>query len=456
MVQYLCQEIIAHGESFVALSVKGTNLLIVWFTVTFFSGFLLANPVLICASFIPLFVYLMALLTAPSETQIKKIGLPSSARNDELVHVKIEGKIGGGLGAVVIHDEIPKPFQLIEGTNYKIISKEFKNKEFSFSYKMRCTKCGIYVLQTGWETRHILGLHQSQFSTTQEIQQLRVFPVLPKIRRVRLPTPKSKRIQPSGSVADIGPLSTDFKEIRSYFYGDPFKIINWKASARAAGRGGDFPLVNEYEREGKLAIWLFLDSSPGLAIGTSIDNALEYCIRGAYVLSYSFLSKGYSLGMYIYNHRGETFHADLGKKQFIRIAEELLKLCSPKAGLELFWDEGLLKAVERNRKYLLSQCPRVVVITHLTLENWSDILAGTKRILAYRRRREQPSVILINVLPYRFISASSDEAMFAARVFEETSRSLSSRLRDSGLIVLDWEPRNESMENLLLNTLRIR
>ncbi len=456
MAQYLCQETIARGESFVTLSTKGTNLLIVWSAVTFFSGFLLANPVLICASFIPLFVYLMELLTTSSKMQIKKTGLPSSARNGELIHVRIEGKIAGGLGAAVIHDEIPKPFQLVEGTNYKIVSKEFDDKKFDFSYKMRCTKCGSYVLGTGWETRHILGLHQSQFSTAAEIQQLRVFPVLPKIRKVRLPAPKSKRIQPSGSVADIGPLSTDFKEIRSYFYGDPFKIINWKASARAAGRGGDFPLVNEYEREGKLAIWTFLDSNPELAIGTSIDNALEYCIRVAYVLSYCFLSKGYSLGMYIYNHRGETLHADLGKKQFIRIAEELLKLCSPKAGLELFWDEGLLKAVERNRKYLLNQCPRVVVITHLTLNNWSDILAGTKRIMAYRRRREQPSVILINVLPYKFISTSSKWTMFAAKVLDETSRSLSSQLRDSGLTVLDWEPRNESVENVLLSTLRMK
>ena len=398
----------------------------------------------------------MEVLTSPSKVQIKKVGLPSSARNDETIQVRIEGKISGGVGAVVVHDEIPEPFQLVEGTNYKVVSKEFKDKEFSFSYKMRCTKCGNYVLGTGWETRHIFGLHQSRFSTAEEIEQLRVFPVLPKIRRVRLPTPKSKRIQPSGSVADIGPLSTDFKEIRSYFYGDPFKIINWKASARAAGRGGKFPLVNEYEREGKLAVWLFLDSNPELTIGTSIDNALEYCIRVAYVLSYCFLSKGYSLGMYIYNHRGETFHADLGKKQFIKITEELLKLCSPKAGLELFWDEGLLKAVERNKKYLLTHSPRAIVITHLTLNNWSDILTGTKRILAYRRRRERPSIVLINVLPYKFILKSSSWEMFAARVLDETSRSLSNQLRDSGLTVLDWEPRDEGVESVLLSTLRAR
>lgn len=397
----------------------------------------------------------MGAFIAPPEVQIKKIGLPSSAILGEIIEVKIAGKVTGGPGAVVICDEVPEPFQLVEGSNFEVVSKEFKEKAFSFSYKIRCTKCGTYRLGVGWEARHILGLTQTQVSI-EETGQLRVFPVSPKIRRMKLPLRTTQRIHPSEGIAKIGPLSTDFKEIRNYFYGDPFKIINWKASARAAGRGKLYPLVNEYEREGKLSIWLFMDANPDLRVGTSFENALEYGIRAAYSVSYYFLSKGYSLGMYIYNHQGETLHSDTGKEQFIKIAKNLLRLTPPKAGLQVFWDEGFSKAVKRNQRCLITQSPAIVIITHVTPSNWGDLLNGLRRILVYRRRRRQPNILLINILPYEIIPKVNSWEIFAAKMLDVASRSFSNQLRNLGVTVLDWDPRKESMEFTLLSTIRLR
>ena len=434
---------------------KETGLLLTGFTIIFFSGFLLANSILICASFIPLFIYFIGASIAPPEVQIKKTGFPSSVRLGEIIEVKIAGKITGGPGAVVICDEVPEPFQLVEGSNYKVVPKGFKEKVFSFSYKIRCTKGGNYRLGVGWETRHILGLTQIQVSID-ETRQLKVLPISPKIRRMKLPLRISRRIHPSEGIAKIGPLSTDFKEIRNYFYGDPFKIINWKATARAAGRGKGYPLVNEYEREGKLSIWLFLDANPDLKIGTSIENALEYGTMVAYSLSYYFLNKGYSLGMYVYNHKGEALHFDTGKKQFIRIVDMLLRLAPPKAGLQVFWDEGFSKAVERNWEYLISQFPRIVIITHVSPSNWDDLLNGLRKILVYRRRRRQANILLINILPYEIIPKVNDLEIFAAKMLDVTSRNLSNRLRNLGVTVLDWNPKKESIEIALLSTIRLR
>jgi len=249
-------------------------------------------------------------------------------------------------------------------------------------------------------------------------------------------------------------LSTDFKQIRNYIYGDPFKIINWKASARAAGWGKLYPMVNEYEREGKLSIWLFLDADPALRIGTSIENALEYGIKAAYDISYYFLSKGYSLGMYVYNNRGETFYPDTGKKQFIKIADGLLKLTPQKVGLHVFWDEGFSEAVERNRRRVITQSLGIVVITHVTPSNQDDFLNGMRKILAYRRR--QPNISIINILPYDIIPKVDNWEIFAAEMLDVTSRSFSNRLRNLGLTVLDWNPRNENMETTLSSTIRLR
>jgi len=443
---------------FRALITKETLWLLKAFIIIFFAGFLLANAVLVCASFIPLFIFFMGIFIAPLEVQLKKTGLPSSARLGEVIEVKIAGKITGGPGAVVICDEIPEPFQLVEGSNYEVVSKGFKEKVFSVSYKIRCTKCGNYRLGIGWETRHILGLVLTQVSCvpSHETAQLRVFPALPKIRKMKLPMRMTQRTRPREGIAKIGPLSTEFKEIRDYFYGDPFKIINWKASARAAGMGKLYPMVNEYEREGKLSVWLFLDANPTLRIGTSIENTLEYGVRAAYSLSYYFLSKGYSLGAYIYSHRGETFHFDAGKKQFIKIAEGLLRLTTRKSGLDVFWDEGFSEAVERNRKYMITRSPAIVVITHATSSNCDDLLNGLRRILIYKRRRRQPDITVINVLPYDIFPKVDNWERFAARMLDVASRSFSNRLRNLGLTVLDWNPRKENVETTLLSTIRLR
>ena len=437
------------------LTAKQTNLLLTEFAIIFFFGFLLANSILICASFIPLFIYIAAVLITPTKLQIKKTGLPSSTRLGEIIEVKIAGKLTGGPGAVIIHDEIPDPFELVEGSNYKVVSKGFKEEAFSFSYKIQCTKCGNYGLGIGWETRHILGLTLTQVSVG-EISQLRVLPALRRIRKIKFPIRTTRRICPSGSAAKIGPLTTDFKEIRNYSYGDPFKIVNWKASARAAGWGKRYPLVNEYEREGGLSIWLFLDADPKLRIGTSIVNTLEYGIRAAYSISYYFLSKGYSLGMYIYNHRGEIIHSDVGKKQFIKVSQSLLKLTPPAAGLQVFWHEGFSKAVERNRRYLITRSPSIVIITHVTASNWSDLQEGFRKILAYKRRRIPSDVLVINILPYSLVPKVNEWEMIAAEMLDVTSRCFSNGLRNLGLTVLNWDPTKESIGNMLLRTARLR
>jgi uncharacterized protein (DUF58 family) len=454
LARSLCPKTIVVGD-FVSSISKEKRLLLTWFSVTFFSGFVLANSILICVSFIPLFIYLVGFFIAPIRIEVRKEGLPSVARLDEAIQVRIIGKLTGGLGAVVIFDEVAAPFQLVEGSNYMVVCKKIRANSFDFSYRIRCTKCGSYFLGLGWETMHILGLFSGEVST-ERTRQLRVFPELPKVDRIRLPPRRTLRFQPGGSIARIGPLSTDFKEIRNYSYGDPFKFINWKASARAAGLGKQGLLVNEYEREGKQTIWLFLDSNPDLNIGTSAENVLQYTVRFAYIISYLFLSRGYSLGMYIYNRQGEAFHSDSGKGQFLKIADGLLKLASMKAGLQVFWNEGFAGAVERNQGYLVAQSPGIVVVTHIVPSNWNDLLVGLRKILSYRRLRKLSNVTVINILPYGVLSASSNLEMRAAEMLSETSKASSNKLRDLGFTVIDWDLKKDSQEAILLKTIRSR
>jgi hypothetical protein len=160
--------------------------------------------------------------------------------------------------------------------------------------------------------------------------------------------------------------------------------------------------------------------------------------------------------MYVYNHHGENIYFDVGKKQFIKIAEKLLKLIPRNVGLQVLWDEGFSEAVERNQKYLITRSPGIVIITHVTSSNWNDLLNGLRKILVYKRRRRQLDIMLINILPYDFIPKVNNREIFAGKMLDVASRSFSNRLRNLGVTVLDWNPRKQSMEITLLSTMRLR
>ena len=440
---------------FLAPRISEDRLFVSGFALIFFLGLLLANPILISASVIPLLVHFLLVFIAPPKVEIQKIDLPSSAGVDETAEVRITGKITGGPGAAVVYVEVPEVFQLVEGSNYMVVSKGFDEKTFDFGYKIKCTKHGYFRLGVGTESRHVLGLTLKGFSF-KESASLMVLPTLPRVRKIRVPLRMKLRTHPSGSIAKIGPLSTDFKEIRDYSFGDPFKIINWKATAKAARRREMYPMVNEYEREGKLAIWLFLDGSPDLRIGTSVKSTSEYSVWLAYSLSYYFLSKGYSLGMSIYNHRGEKLHFDTGRKQFFKVVEKILKLTTSQEGLDVAWDFGFSRNVERNRSWLTTQATGIIVITHVTPSNWADLQDGLRRMMIYGKGKAKNNVLLINVLPYGIVPKTSDLEVFASDMLDTASRSLSKKLRYAGLTVLEWDPTEENVEAALLSTTRMR
>lgn len=117
-------------------------------------------------------------------------------------------------------------------------------------------------------------------------------------------------------------LGGELRELRDYSPGDPFKLIAWKASARAPlGR----LLVRDLDRETLLTHYLLLDIGASMREGppghTKLDHALELCQHYARAV----LEGGDSVGLitydgYIYSHlppRG-------GAAQRLRLTERLL------------------------------------------------------------------------------------------------------------------------------------
>ena len=283
-----------------------------------------------------------------------------------------------------------------------------------------------------------------------EEYDLTVSPKIFNVRRIRGIPGIAASPFPVLDMAKLGVATTDFREIRNYVYGDPVKNINWKATARNSSPQS-WPLVNEYEVEGKKAVWLFLDASGILEVGTDIENAFEYCLEAANSILYFFLDRGYRVGMYVFNNSDVLYYPDTGKKQFIKISRELIGLKSEKK-----YDEFPI-AVEKCRRYILGYNPLCVIVTGLDNRFSDSIINGTKKlkVLRGRQKRKLP-VIIINIAGYNIITARNDFESNSPVIMNLITRPRIMQLRRLGASVLDWNPRKVSFGTALLSLMKVR
>ncbi|TRM89955.1 DUF58 domain-containing protein, partial [Sulfolobus sp. B1] len=153
---------------------------------------------------------------------------------DEL-KVKVNVNLEKGFGLIIFRSPpIPKTqmaegFELVKGTNVHVIFKGFKRVNKDFEYTLKALKRGVYPLdKVEYTFYHPFGAHEiikDSINIKEEVK------VLPKIKIIyRIPNNiKPKEAFPRFSPSKVGPYSTDFKSIRKYEIGDPYKFINWKA-----------------------------------------------------------------------------------------------------------------------------------------------------------------------------------------------------------------------------------
>jgi uncharacterized protein (DUF58 family) len=432
------------------LSLRSTKFIALFFGLLL-AGLAFGNMAVLIMSLVPLSLMLAGLLTEPPEqVKVSEGKLPATIWIGDIVEINREVAVDGGFGIVTLYQELPPHFSLVEGNNLRIMRKSWGKSVFNFSFKIRCAKRGHYILPpVRWETRHALGMTQAYYGVTGEPRELLVQPRILNIRRIRGITGIATSPFPVIDVAKMGVATTDFREIRDYVYGDPVKNINWKATARQVAQGKVWPLVNEYEVEGKKSVWIFLDAASYLEVGTNIENSFEYCLEAANAITYYYTDRGYRVGMYIYNDGGRLFYPDAGKKQFLRISRELIKLdTSPKTN-------EFPQAIEKCRRYLLGYNPLCVIVTRLDTKYSGDVLRGvTKlRLLRGRRTRKLP-VMVVTVPGYNIIPRLNEYDDNSAMLLQMETRPQVQQIRRMGASVLEWNPRQEHFSTALLRQVK--
>ncbi len=415
------------------------------------AGLFLENPVLIYISLVPLFLVVSGfLLSQPTSIQIKRHDIKSSCYTGETIEIETDVTVNDGSGFLILRDVIPKHFEIVEGSNFKILWKGFKPKKDTFRYAVKCTKRGVYCFEElDWEFRHALRLRQTVVGKCRDkkelIVQLRTVP----LRRIRNTKTLSRLPLPLGSLAKSGITTTDFKEIREYSPGDPYKNINWKVTAQRSNGLFLQPFVNEFEKEGKKFVWIFMDGSKSMGSqGSVISNAFENAIAAVNSLSQYYLERECFVGVYIYSKKPRTILPDIGRKQRFKISKELL-------GVEMAEAESLRRSVQMCRSYLVGNSPLSIIITALSENKTNDLLDGIKELKKYNKSWVKSSILVLNVKSH-FFAAKTQQEKYSAGILQCKDYQIESRLREAGAMVLAWDPTERSLLHVFLAEVKSR
>lgn len=347
---------------------RQSNLLML-FILLLVTGLFFGNIILIGMSLVPFIVVLTGLaVQAPGRITVESGEVPPKLQLGREIDIERTVYIREGYGPVRLFQRLPDEFELVGGTNLRVIWKGRKPIKVVLSCRVRCNKRGNYVIPPmEWSSRDPLYL--SVNSGSEGITPLvSVWPHLLKHRQVRQLKDLALSPFPLADISKIGVAGTDFREIRSYVSGDPVKTINWKATAHRANPASIWPLVNEYEREGRKSVLLFLDASDSVEIGSTVRNVLEYSIEAASNLLYYFIDRGYRVGVAINAEQNHYFYPESGRQQLTRIIPRMVHL---KAGGEAV---RMISSIENFRQYIINHKPLAVVVTTLDAKS-EDTLA---------------------------------------------------------------------------------
>lgn len=355
-------------------------------------------------------------------------------RPGDTVEITVKLEIEKGMGFVLLRQPLPPELELVGGTNVWSVFKGPRKLEKEFKMAVRVPRRGKYVLpkvEVYSEPLFKVGAG-GHFAAGDEFV-LTVLPLIKPPRRVRTTNTRSSIPIPLTSFSLTGPASTDFKEIREYRPGDPVKSINWKASARK----GEL-LVNEYEREGKKTVMFYVDARKEMAVGSFIENPLEYAISLVSSLAYYFLRRGYNVGLYVIGP-GELIMPTAGNRQLYAMVKKLMEV-----ELAAGSGESIKDAFNKTERILMQYSPLIVLVSNFLYPEETKM--ALRSIMKYYRGR--PPVIVFDLFPY---------SMFEGREVELVrlrKKAVENELRGLAHVFM-WDVKRSDVTSILARTIRM-
>ena len=367
-------------------------------------------------SFLALFslFLILPLLEPPREVLVNR-SLPDRAvMVGQSCCIKVEVEIRRGIGPVAVADVLPENCQLERGSNYFLGWKGLSPKKISYSYQVIFPGIGKYSFNRfRWSAWDGLGAHSGNSGEVSLPQELKVYPRRLLIKKMRNFSLQSRIPFPAGAKSPYGIPSFDLKEVRNYHYGDPYKLINWKATAKNIQRGSFFPMVNEMEKEGKKVVAIFWDDSELMHFGNTFQDSWEYGIEAVSGMVNYFLGEQVRVGFSTFGRSNISLPPTEGNRQHYLILKCLMSLQEQEESSP--WHlKPLRNAVVQYGKYLRGQEPLCIVITRVYPSQVSCLEAGILEMFKYTgKNRGKYSVVLVNLAGYQLAAKNYWDSMAA-------------------------------------------
>ena len=219
-----------------------------------------------------------------------------------------------------IWDMLPDRVGVTKSRNGGFLSIEPANTR-DIAYRIRTPYRGDYILgPVKVNVMDPLGLDAGRGKLVGDHNTLSVLPYVKDVTNLEPRQIVPKAYPGTFLVKQVG-TSTQFWSIRDYVKGDPYKAINWKASARKRKL-----LVNEHEKESTCDVIIVLDGRIVNTVGTIRDNPFEYAMRGGAGIASFLLNHGNDVGLVVYSSKIGIILPRGGKNQLDTINAYLTKL----------------------------------------------------------------------------------------------------------------------------------
>ena len=218
-------------------------------------------------------------------------------------------------------------------------------------------------------------------------------------------------------VKQVG-TSTQFWSIRDYVKGDPYKAINWKASARRKKL-----LVNEHEKESICDVIIVLDGRIVNTVGTIRDNPFEYAMKGGAGIASFLLTHGNDVGLVVYSSKIGIVLPRGGSNQMDTINAYLTKVL-PTGNLPMNFAMNVAKA------YIP---PKSTIIIFTTLIYDPTILVTVRDLVTNGSR-----VIVVALSSSEFETSMFYLPPVKSKMIELEFRIMMDKIKTVGAKVISW------------------
>jgi len=247
---------------------------------------------------LPIFYYKMNVEELRVHRELEK----EKVFKDDFVHIKviIENLGKNSFDFLEIRDNYnPQLFRLILGENY-ISTRIGPKKTIKFSYVLEPKVRGEYALgPLSIIVKDRLGFNSIERIVPDSVTDMLIYPPYEDIKRIELlGSKRSLQLNYGLQRSKQKGLGSEFYGMRKYVFGDQFRLIDWKASARTQKL-----IVKEFESERDVTVMILVDSSETMAGGAIENTKFEYAIRACMLLTKVALTRRDNIGVFTFSDK---------------------------------------------------------------------------------------------------------------------------------------------------------